>query len=278
MRFDSVGRELVCAVSIVVAANCAAVAAQTAPSGKETPAYDVASIKQNLNPNPAWRMNFTSDGVSAQDVTLEYAIQEAFGVYDDRLWSGGPGWIRDKRFDINAKFDTSKYPEPTLDQRRAMLQHLLADRFRLAVHHESKEFPLYALTLAKHGPIFKETKKEDLRTSTEWGVICTHTRSRRGVLEMTGCPMTALASSLDMASGDLGRKVIDKTGLAGHFDFKLNWTPMMTNGPLGNDAKVLESGPSIFTALKEQLGLELKPITGPLDTIVIDHVEMPSEN
>jgi uncharacterized protein (TIGR03435 family) len=278
MGLNLVGRASVAVLSGLTVVSCTKFMAQTTISSQETPTYDIASVKQNLNPIPAWRMNFTTDGVSAQGVTLEYAIQEAFGVYDDRLWSGGPGWIKDKRFDINAKFDISKYPNPTLDQRKAMLQQLLADRFKLKVHHENRQFSLYALVISKHGILFKETNKEDLQTSPEWGVICMHTRSRRGVLEMTGCPMNALASSLDLAAGDLGRKVVDQTGLTGHFDFKLSWTPMMTNGPSVNDANGTSSGPSIFTAVREQLGLELKPITAPLDTIVIDHVEMPSEN
>lgn len=278
MKSNSVRLAFIAVVSGFAAVSCVGNSAQTAATNTEGPAYEVASVKQNLNPNPAWRMDFTADGVRAQDVTLEYAMYEAFGLYDDRLWSGGPGWIREKRFDIDARFDLSKYPKPTLDQRRAMLQQLLADRFRLVVHHETKQFPLYALVIAKHGPLFKKTREEDLQRSPQWGVMCRHTRSRRGVLEMTGCSMTALASSLDMANGDLGRKVVDKTGLAGYYDFKLNWTPMIANRETANDAIEVDSGPSIFTALKEQLGLELKPITGPLDTIVIDHVEMPSED
>lgn len=269
VRWGMVGLYLVAVVSGM---------AQAPNAGADAPTYDVASVRVNSNPNPAWKMNFTADGVSAMDVTLEYALQEAYGVYDTRLWSGGPGWIREKRFDIEAKYDAAKYPKPTLDQRRAMLQNLLAERFKLAVHHESKEFPVYALVIAKRGPLFKETKDADLHRSPEWGVICMHTRSRVGVMEMTGCPVDALASSLDMAHGDLGRKVVNQTGLTGHYDFKLSWTPMMTSASTNADANGVESGPSIFTAVKEQLGLELKPITAPLDTIVIDHVEMPTEN
>lgn len=260
-------------ILIAIAATPIGSIAQT-----ETPAYEVVSVRENHNPDPAWRMEFTADGVSALDVTLEYALQEAFGLYDDRLWSGGPAWIKEKRFDIDAKFDVTKYPKPTLEQRRAMLQQLMKDRFKLVVHHETKQFPLYALVLAKRGPLFKETIDENLRHSDTWGVMCMHTRSRRGVLEMSGCPMDALASSIGgLAQGDLGRKVVDKTGLKGHFDFRLSWTPMMSNG-LSTPPNGPDGGPSIFTAVKEQLGLELKPITGPLDTIVIDHVEMPSEN
>ena len=170
MKSDSIRRAFIAVISGWSAVSCVGNSAQTAATNTERPAYEVVSVRQNLNPNPAWRMNFTADGVSAQDVTLEYAIHEAFGLYDDRLWSGGPAWIREKRFDINARFDLSKYPEPTLDQRREMLQQLLADRFRLVVHHETKEFPLYALVIAKHGgPLFKETREENLQRSSESG-------------------------------------------------------------------------------------------------------------
>lgn len=276
MRFASIGRALMAAVSVLTAVNCASATSQTTATGEKTPTYEVASVKQNLNPNPAWRMNFTTDGVSAQDVTLEYAIHEAFGVYDDRLWSGGPGWIREKRFDISAKFDLSKYPKPTLDQRRAMLQQLLADRFKLEVHHESKDFPLYALVIAKHGPLFEETKEADLQRSAEWGVMCTVSRGGRGLLEMSGCTTRQLADHL-AGNRDVGRKVVDKTELTGHYNFSLHWTPVDPSPGLGTNG-IDSGGGSIFTAVKEQLGLELKPTSGPLDTIMIDHVEMPSEN
>jgi hypothetical protein len=103
-----------------------------------TPRYDVASIRQDLNPHPSWRMNFTSDGVSAKDVTLFYAIEEAYGFYDDELWSAVPSWTMQTRFDVEAKYDMEKYPHVTLEQRNGMLQQLLAERFKLIVHHVSR--------------------------------------------------------------------------------------------------------------------------------------------
>lgn len=222
-------------------------------------------------------MEFTPDGVTARGVTLEYALHDAFGVHDDRLWSGGPAWISQKQFDIEAKFDIAQYPHPSLDQRRAMLQHLLSDRFKLRVHHQSRQFPLYALVITNHGPKLTETKPENLLHSPAYGVMCHYLRSRKGVMEISGCTMADLASSL---SGlDLGRKVVDQTALKGHYDLLLHWSPVETDSPSAGSTSAIDlGGPSIFTAVKEQLGLELKPITGPLDTIVIDHIEMPSEN
>jgi uncharacterized protein (TIGR03435 family) len=248
--------------------------AQTAASNP--PEFEVASIRQNLNPNPHWRMNFTADGVSAIDVTLQYAIEEAYGLYDDQRWSGGPVWLGERRFDIQAKFDVSRYPNPTPDQRKAMLQQLLADRFKLAVHHEGKEFPLYALTIAKTGPKLKESAPDEIQHSKLNGTpICLVARSRPGLLGLQGCTMGDLAQMLTgWTRRDLGRTIIDQTGLTGRYTLALQWT-LATAQPSGTEA---DPGPDILTAVKEQLGLEMKPIKGPLDTIVIDHVEMPTEN
>jgi uncharacterized protein (TIGR03435 family) len=240
------------------------------------PRFDVASVRQNLTPEPRWRMSFTDDGVSAKDVTLFYAIEEAYGLYDEQFWSGIPPWITQKRFDIEAKYDVEKYPHIALEQRRAMLQQLLAERFKLVVHHQPKEFPLYALRIAKGGPRFEETKPEDLKISSAYGPMCQVLRSKMGLTEMKGCSMAQLAQNLTgWTRNDLGRTIVDHTGLAGRYNFSLNWTPDTTPPPNSLDGG---GGPSIFTAVQEQLGLLLRPEQGPLDTIVIDHVEMPTGN
>jgi uncharacterized protein (TIGR03435 family) len=249
--------------------------AATSPSGP-APQFEVASIRQNLTPVPRWRMHFTGDGVSAMDVTLFYAIEEAYGLYDDQFWSGVLPWTREKRFDIEAKYDVEKYPNLTGEQRKAMLQQLLADRFHLAVHRESKEFPIYTLEIAKGGPKFTETKPEDLTVSPVYGVMCHLGRMKTGPLEMKGCTTDGLAKALTAyASNDLGRTIVDRTGLTGHYNFTVNWSTDVAPAANTLDAG---SGPSIFTAVQEQLGLVLKAGKGSLETIVIDHVEMPTEN
>ena len=161
-----------------------------------------------------------------------------------------------------------------------MLQRLLADRFKVVVHHEAKEFPLYGLAVAKSGPKFEETKPEDLRKSPVYGVMCMNTGGRRGTIEMHGCTTTQFATNLSgYGRLDLGRKVVDQTALTGYYTFALHWAPVDAANPSSSELSAPEpSGPSLFTAVKEQLGLELKPIKGPLDTIVIDHAEMPKEN
>jgi uncharacterized protein (TIGR03435 family) len=254
--------------------------AQTGVSSISTPVYEVASIHQDLNPNPRWNMYFTDDGVHAMDVTLRWALNEAYGISDDRLWSGGPGWLDKTRFDIEAKYDVAKYPNLTRDQRQAMLQDLLADRFKLAIHHESKEFPVYALVTAKGGAKLTETKPENLQKSKLYGVMCMHKGGRKGDIEMEGCTMTQFSDSLSgYARNDLGRRVIDQTGLNGYYTIALHWDPVNTSDSSSATLEAPESdGPALFTAVKEQLGLELKPIQSPIDTLVIDHVEMPTEN
>jgi uncharacterized protein (TIGR03435 family) len=251
------------------------------PPVVQIPRYEVASIHENTNPNPRWNMSFTPDGVHAVDLTLLWALEEAYGVSEDELWSGGPAWIKQKRFDIEAKYDTSQYPNLTRQQRMAMLQQLLADRFKVVVHHESKEFSLYAIAIAKDGPKIVETKPEDLKRNPAYGVMCMVKLGGKGLMEMSGCTMTQFAQSLGgYARNDLGRRVVDQTGLTGYYNIELHWTPVDANGagPAAESIPSDASGPSVFTALKEQLGLELKPIKGPIDTIVIDRAELPTEN
>jgi uncharacterized protein (TIGR03435 family) len=273
-------RQVVLLIIAAPAISPCPLTAQTAGTPAGPPAFEVASIHQNLNPNPRWNINFTPDGVHATDVTLLWALHEAYGVSDDRLWSGGPAWLDKARFDIEAKYDADKYPNLTREQRQAMLQQLLADRFKVVVHHQSRQFPLYALVVAKHGAKVEETKPEDLRKSPVYGVMCMVHAGRKGEIAMQGCTMTQFANDLSgYARDDLGRKVVDQTELAGHYTIALNWAPVEANNPSAAGLTApAPDGPSIFTAVREQLGLELKPINGPLDTIVIDRAEMPSEN
>lgn len=248
---------------------------QTIAQPPKTPTFDIASIRQNVDPHLGWRMQFTADGVTALDVTLQYALEEAYGLYDIERWSGGPDWLNSRRFNIEARFDPAQYPDITLEQRRAMLRQMLADRCRAAVHHEPKDFPLYALVLAKNGPRLGESKPENLNRTNIYGSACLIRQSGSDHLVMTGCTVREFATLLEGAARlDLNRNVIDQTGLADRYDFALNWSPQ--DQTLADRLK--STGPDVFTALEKQLGLRLKPAHGQLDTIVIDHIEMPSEN
>jgi uncharacterized protein (TIGR03435 family) len=246
--------------------------AQT-PGYSSSPEYEVVSVRQNVDPNPAWRMFFTADGVTATAATLHYAIREAYGNYDSRLWSGGPSWITQRRFDIQAKFDPLKYPDPTLQERRQMLRHLLADRFKVAVHPETRVVPLYALVVAKNGSKIPRSKPEEIWNTGIHGAKCLEEHTGRGLMELRGCSLAEFTDHLSTeVRVELGRQVVDRTGLEGRYNFNLHWTPATENGLF------VSSDPFFFTAVKEQLGLELKPVRGPVQTFVIDRAEMPSEN
>ena len=259
----------------VLALVASATIGQSVTNTGKTPGFDFAGIHQNVDPKSGWRMQFIPNGVSAVDVTLQYAIEEAYGLYDLKRWSGGPDWLSERKFNIEARFDPAKYENITVEQRRAMLQQLLTDRCGLAVHHEPRQFPLYALVVAENGPKFRDSKQEDLQSPNLYGSSCLITRSNLDHFEMKGCITGDLASALGAhASSDLNRNVIDQTGLAGRYDFVLYWSP---EDPAIAE-KLNSTGPTIFSALQQQLGLKLKLTKGTLDTIVIDHVEMPSEN
>jgi uncharacterized protein (TIGR03435 family) len=228
-------------------------------------------------------MEFTPDGFTARGVMLRQVIQEAYGVYEEDRMYGGPDWLISEKFDVEAKIDSADaagFRDFTLEQRRLMLQKLLADRFGLAVHHETKELPVYALVVAKNGPKLQESKPDTIYHSQIKGIDGLVTRSGRGHLEAQGLSMTNLANLLHFS---LGRTVVDETGLKGRYDLSLQWTPddVAASMPKPADQEVAasdSSGPSIFTAVQKQLGLKLEPTKSPLDTIVIDRAEHPSEN
>jgi uncharacterized protein (TIGR03435 family) len=155
----------------------------------------------------------------------------------------------------------------TFEQRRTMFQQILADRFKLVAHHETRELPIYQLTIGKNGSKLKESAPDDPASTKP---------SRKGIMFGPGRgKVTATGGSLSMfitaLSRQLGRIIVDKTGLTGRYDFTLEWTP-------DDAAPSDQSGPGIFTAIQEQLGLKLEPTKGPVDVIVIDHIEKPSAN
>ena len=195
----------------------------------------------------------------------------AYNVRDYQMSPEGPGWIRSDRYDIVAKVDGEG--RPTMDQVRQMLQKLLADRFQLKLHRETKELPVYALVIGKKGPTLMESAA-DAKSSMRFGA---------GQFTGSKVSMTQLALFLSNA---LARPVLDGTGLMGTYDFKLQWTPDAGQlpglggfGP-GPDAPPPSdpNGPSIFTAVQEQLGLKLESQKGPIEILVLDHAAKPSEN
>ena len=270
-------RSLVLLASATVSVTGLTAWAQTPAAAAKMPVYDVASIRPNNSNDGRWRATFTRDGYQAKNTHLQVLIRDAYGLYDEKLWSGGPDWLDKENFDIDAKFDGAEFGKLTQEQQQAMLQKLLADRFRLVVHHQMKEFPVYALAVANKGPKLQVSKPEEIQhRGADGTAICLITRNTgRGDFALQGCSASDLAFNLTTSgSADLGRTVVDQTGLTERYNFALHWRP-----DTGPDAGTLDSsGSSIFTALQEQLGLQLKPAKAMLDTIVIDKAERPSEN
>jgi uncharacterized protein (TIGR03435 family) len=186
--------------------------------------------------------------------------------------SGGPKWLDSAKYDIIAKSDEredpSKLTPAQLDvfiaRQQQRLQSLLADRFQLKFHSIEKELHVYALVVAKGGPKLQQPKADELHRLYTQGP---------GQLACFGASMSELAAELPEVG--ISRIVLDRTGLSGNYDFSLRWTPESLDGGTPSPEA---SGPSIFTALQEQLGLKLESVTGPVQTLVVDHIERPSEN
>jgi len=266
--------------------------AQTEDEAHHVPSFDVASIKPGKPGEDNVRMFYTDDGFSATDIPLKVIIQEAYGVEGNRI-VGAPSWISSKNFDIEAKVDLSAVDELkklSLDQRKIMLQPLLADRFRLKVHWKTKELPVYALVIAKNGPKFHEAKTGDTYPN---GIVGPNGPTGAGVLWIQGGLVigqgTPLEGLVHILSRQLGTDVLDETGLTGKYDFTMQlpraegsvlmlMRPPSDQQAPDNAQPYESSGPSIFTAIQEQLGLKLESTKGPRKCLVIDNVEQPSEN
>jgi uncharacterized protein (TIGR03435 family) len=230
---------------------------------------------------------------------LKGFIAEAFGMamppslIDARL-VGGPDWIGSERYDINAKASTEFQPSPDGPDRNLllMMRSLLEERFKLVAHRETRELPIYELVVARaDGKLGSGLHKSDIDCDAIAAAIRSGNRPPRQPNEPPPCAlmggpartlaggatMTQLATNLSVR---LERLVIDKTGLAGRFKFELAWTPdrMPTEAPPPGIPPIDPNGPSIFTALQEQLGLKLEPAKGPVDVLVIDRVEHPTED
>jgi uncharacterized protein (TIGR03435 family) len=259
------------------------------------PAYEVTSIEPSRPGSRVVRFFFTPVGVSATGVTLQSIIQEAYGVGDHQI-SQAPDWVKSEHYDIKATVNKSVADELgklSESQRKIaaqrMLQALLADHFKLALQRGTKELPVYALVIAKNGPKLQESKPGETYPNGFTGPD----RGGAGTMKITmdgemgqlagqGVSATSMAHAL---SQRLGCNVVDETGLRGNYDFTLQWPT--TEGLVlavkrTEDCKQiadssLSLGPSIFTAIQEQLGLKLEAQTAPMEILAIEHVEIPSE-
>jgi uncharacterized protein (TIGR03435 family) len=199
-------------------------------------------------------------------MTLKALVRIAYDVHDIQV-SGGPPWFDADHWDISATAGR----EVSDAERLRMLQTLLEDRFQLKLHHDTKELPVYALTVAKNGPKLTENK-DDIPERIEL-------MASAGLFTMRGqhVPLPKFADAL---FGQVGRIVVDRTGIQGSFDYQLQWAPDPANAPNINGAKMEANpdGASIFTAVQEQLGLKLESSKGPVQIIVVDSAEKAKEN
>ncbi len=258
------------AIAMLFAFGLVPVSAQ-APAA--SPAFEVASIKPS-KPGPQHIFEVTPSGsltwqASVGDVIrIAYKVKPPFQIY------GAPGWAESEEYMIVAKppegsppINPKNLPRETVFLQR--IQALLADRFQLKVHHEKRDMPVYVLVVAKGGPKLKEgDAAQPFRLRIGKGSI-----SNDG-----GAKIGTLASVL---SNNFDRPVLDETGLTGSYRLQLKWTPDppavapgQPSASSANDA----AGPSLFTALQEQLGLKLEATRRPIEVLVVDRVERPSEN
>ncbi len=253
-------------------------ASQATRTETRVPAFDVVSIKPNKsssgNNNST---SFSSESFSATNVSVKMLLEDAYDVKQDLIY-GLPGWASSDRFDINAKIvepDLELLKKLTPKQAEGMLQAILVDRFQLKVHTETKTLPVYEMVVVKDGPKFKASAPEGSPEDKSPNGVARGAMTVQSSVqntELTGHAIP-LASLANMLTDQLHRTVIDKTGLTGQYDLLLKWT-----ADDGTDASSDSSTPSIFTALQEQLGLKLQSAKGPVDTLVVDRVELPSEN
>lgn len=254
-------------------------------STTKIPEFEVATIKPGDAAAPSSYLGFDRrDHFVTSNITLQFILQFVYDLNSgsDRQIIGGPAWIGSSRFTIDAQPDEAVEAELKklpLDQRqqqqKLMIQRLLADRFKLVLHHETREFPVNALTIAKGGakltPVTLDFAK--MRPTPD-GWMGGLRNPRPGLTEGRAATIKMLVDTLNNQPELSGRLIVDATGLQGNYNFKLSWTPDRDL----ETAPAETVGPSLFTALQEQLGLKIESKKAPVDCIVIDHVEEPSAN
>jgi uncharacterized protein (TIGR03435 family) len=228
--------------------------------------------------------SFPSGRFTTENVPLVQIIEFAYQLKPEQL-EGLPAWVKSRKYTIDA-VPPPGIPKLTAYQKeemvRGMVRSLLADRFKLRAHRLTKRLSVYEIVIAKGGPKLRQANRVDFaRAGRVYNSRSTGMSSGNGRINALGAPISLLALVL---SKQLGRPVIDKTGLTGRYDFSLTWTPWLRGSSPTNSSwnagvtAPASSGPSIFTAIQQQLGLKLKPAKGPVEVLVVDHVEPPSPN
>jgi uncharacterized protein (TIGR03435 family) len=240
-------------------ANSSYVAAGAAD---QTPTYEVATIKP--------------PGPNDYAQPLYQYIQVAYGIQaNSKGWVFGPEWVNSAKYVIKGKISEAEqvamHSMSVEDRRKVnqqMMQALLAERFKLKAHFETREMPMYRLTVAKGGPKLKEDP------DTRKGVAAVGASTVRG----TAVPLHNFIEMLESLPDVGGRVIVDDTGLTGTYDFVLKWAPLEPTASSGGGATTEVETETLFTAIEEQLGLKLTATKGPGQVLVIDSIERPNEN
>jgi uncharacterized protein (TIGR03435 family) len=272
---------------------------QNASGTGKTYEYEVVSVKPCKPDSTAGYTWATPSGYTAKCTLPLILIDYAFGIHYSEQLSGAPAWIASERFNVDATFDPSvgaalqkMNKDDRAVARQQMLQALLAERFKLTFHRETRQLSVYTLVAAKSAAGLREAKPGDTYAN---GIKANDGRAMTGGVQMSSTPegVTWVGQAIPMEllvrqlSMEVRRMVVDKTGLMGSYDFTMKFTPerfgtsMASSDETGSPSAAPASGPSgpsVFTAVQEQLGLKLQSGKGPVEVIVIDHIERPSGN
>jgi uncharacterized protein (TIGR03435 family) len=289
---------------VVVAVLCGAtlnlVAQQASAPVEPSPKFEVASVRPNTSGDDGMSSKILPGGrYEAINRPPRLLIMHSYGLQPQQL-VGAPDWISSERFDIVAKAEGEFGPPESRDgspsRLQLMIRSLLEERFKLKVHREPREVPIYSLVLVRadgrlgKGLTVSTVDCEALAAARRSGgappdVLAPGERPQCGARVLAGELLAGgqpLLELVSLLSGTVGRSVVDRTGLTGRYDIHLKWTPDFVRQRAPGDTVRLNgvefdpSGPSIFTALQEQLGLKLESERGTVEALVIDHIERPS--
>jgi uncharacterized protein (TIGR03435 family) len=231
------------------------------------PAFEVVSVRLNKSGDSKMAWWPTAIGFESRNISLRQLVVCAYDLRFSNEVAGLPPWTDTERFDVNAKMDEDAAapfqklnPQQQWKQIQLMLQSLLAERFALKAHREPRELPVYDLTLAKGGT----------KLTVSHAAQPVYRAKGHGQIDFEKAQIWDLIYGLS-SDPDVDRPIVDKTDLTGRYDMQLKWTPNASQGETDQSL-------SIFTALEEQLGLKLVAAKAPVDVLVIDHIEQPSEN
>lgn len=278
------------ALNLIAPAIIVAQRSDATPSPETSPglAYDVVAIRPSRTTNSGkWRIDWSGDRLMVQNATVKELVAEAYSVREDQI-SGEFRRLDSTRYDIQGKIldvDPEALKNVNDRQRRSMLQVLLARRFKLKAHFETQTKPVYDMVVNGKGIKFKEAAKGSNSDVNNEPTGFQGMKPQSLSLHSAGATSEILAHAVTMKqfafvlSTQVGRTVVDMTDLPGYYDVELSWgSTLSPEASSGTGAIADSAGPSIFTALVDQLGLKLKAAKGPVQALIVDQLQTPTEN